>query len=52
MNNTLLIAFFIAITILIVFLVVKNVKDKDKYENQQNDDYHKLKSDSPDDQLL
>lgn len=52
MNNTLLIVFFIAITILIVFLVVKNVKDKDKYENQQNDDYHQFKSDSTDDKLL
>jgi hypothetical protein len=38
--------------VLIVFLVLKNTKEKDKFENQLNDDYHRLKSESVDDELL
>ena len=43
MNITLLIFFGIAAIALIVFLVVRNQKDEQKFEDQINNDYPKAK---------
>lgn len=43
MNLTVLILFGIAAIALIVFLVVRNQKDKTKLEDQLNNDFHKSK---------
>ena len=41
MNWLLLVFVGIAVVALIVFLVIRNVKDKKQFEEQLNNDYHK-----------
>lgn len=48
MNLTVLILFGIAAIALIVFLVVRNQKDKTKLEDQLNNDFHKSKDEEGD----
>ena len=48
MNLTVLIPFGILIIVLIVFLVVRNQKDKSKLEDKLNNDYHKSKDEEGD----
>ena len=48
MNLTVLIPFGILIIVLIVFLVVRNQKDKSKLEDKPNNDYHKSKDEEGD----
>ena len=48
MNWLLLIIFGIAVVILIIFLVVRNVKDEKQFEEQLNTDYHKTKDEQAD----
>jgi len=48
MNLTVLIPFGIFVIALIVFLVVRNQKDKDKLEDKLNNDYHKPKEEEGD----
>ena len=43
MNFTVLILFGILVIALIVFLVARNQKDKNKLEDQLNNDFHKSK---------
>ena len=43
MNWLLLVLFGIGVIALIIFLVVRNVKDEKQFENQLNDDYPKSK---------
>lgn len=43
MNWTVIIIVGIALVVLIVFLVQRNVKDEKEFEQQQNNDYHKVK---------
>ena len=48
MNWLLLIFFGIAVVALIIFLVVRNVKDEKQFEEQLNNDYHKTKDEEAD----
>ncbi len=48
MNWLLLIFFGIAVVALIIFLVVRNVKDEKQFEDQLNNDYHKIKDEEAD----
>jgi hypothetical protein len=48
MNLTVLIPFGILVIALIVFLVVRNQKDKTKLEDKLNNDYHKSKDEEGD----
>lgn len=43
MNWLILIIFGIAVVVLIIFLVVRNVKDEKQFEEQLNNDYPKTK---------
>lgn len=43
MNWTVIIIVGIALIALIVFLVLRNVRDEKEFERQQNNDYHKTK---------
>lgn len=43
MNWTVLIIVGIALVALIVFLVMRNMKDEKEFEKQQNNDYRKIK---------
>lgn len=48
MNLTVLILFGIAAIALIIFLVVRNQKDKKKLEHTLNNDFHKSKDEEAD----
>lgn len=48
MNWPFIILFGIAVLALIVFLVVRNVKDEKVFEDQLNNDYHKSKEEEGD----
>jgi len=48
MNWNILIPVGIVIVALIVFLVVRNMKDEKKFEEQLNNDYHKSKDEEGD----
>ena len=48
MNWNILIPVGIVIVVLIVFLVVRNMKDEKKFEEQLNNDYHKSKDEEGD----
>lgn len=48
MNHTVLIIFGIAALALIIFLVMRNQKDKKDFEEQANNDYHKTKNEEGD----
>jgi flagellar biosynthesis/type III secretory pathway M-ring protein FliF/YscJ len=48
MNWLLLIFFGIAVVALIIFLVIRNVKDEKQFEDQLNNDYHKQKNEEVD----
>ena len=48
MNWTVIIIVGIALVALIVFLVQRNVKDEKEFEQQQNNDYHKVKNEEGD----
>lgn len=48
MNITVLIVFGIAAVALIVFLIVRNQKDKNKLEDTLNNDFHKSKDEEGD----
>lgn len=48
MNLTVLILFGIAAIALIIFLVVRNQKDKEKLEDTLNNDFHKSKDEEAD----
>ncbi len=48
MNWFIVIPLAIAALILIVFLALRNQKDKNKFENQLNEDYHKSKDEEGD----
>jgi FtsZ-interacting cell division protein ZipA len=48
MNITILILFGIAAIALVVFLVVRNQKDKNKLEDQLNNDFRKSKDEEGD----
>ena len=48
MNLPVLIPFGILVIALIVFLVVRNQKDKNKLEDQLNNDFHKSKDEEGD----
>jgi flagellar biosynthesis/type III secretory pathway M-ring protein FliF/YscJ len=48
MNWVLIIFFGIAVVALIIFLVVRNVKDEKQFEDQLNNDYHKPKDEEGD----
>lgn len=48
MNLAVLIPFGILVIALIVFLVVRNQKDKNKLEDQLNNDFHKSKDEEGD----
>ena len=43
MNWPVMILFGIAVVALIIFLVVRNVKDEKQFEDQLKNDYHKTK---------
>lgn len=48
MNWIILILFAIAAIALVVFLVMRNLKDKKEFEEQLNNDYHKAKDEEGD----
>lgn len=48
MNRSVLIIFGVAALILLIFLVVRNQKDKKDFEEQANNDYHKTKDEEGD----
>jgi flagellar biosynthesis/type III secretory pathway M-ring protein FliF/YscJ len=48
MNWTVIILVGIAVLALIVFLVVRNLKDEKVFEDQLNNDYHKSKEEEGD----
>jgi flagellar biosynthesis/type III secretory pathway M-ring protein FliF/YscJ len=48
MNWLVMIFFGIAVVALIIFLVVRNVKDEKQFEDQLKNDYHKTKDEEGD----
>ncbi len=48
MNLAVLIPFGIGVIALLIFLVVRNQKDKNKLEDQLNNDFHKSKDEEGD----
>jgi type II secretory pathway pseudopilin PulG len=48
MNWTVIIIVGIVLVALIVFLVRRNAKDENEFEEQQNNDYHKVKDEEGD----
>lgn len=48
MNWIILILFGIAVIALVVFLVMRNLKDKKEFEEQLNNDYRKTKDEEGD----
>ncbi len=48
MNLAILIPFGILVIVLIVFLVIRNQKDKNNLENKLNNDFHKSKDEEGD----
>ncbi len=48
MNWLVMILFGIAVVALIIFLVVRNVKDEKQFEDQLKNDYHKTKDEEGD----
>ena len=48
MNWPVMILFGIAVVALIIFLVVRNVKDEKQFEDQLKNDYHKTKDEEGD----
>ncbi len=51
MNWLVLILFGIGAVALIIFLVVRNQKDEKDFENQINNDYHKIKDEEGDTEI-
>lgn len=51
MNWQILIPFGVIIIGLLAFLILRNQKDKEKYEQQLNDDYKKTKKDDGDEDM-
>lgn len=51
MNWTVIIIVGIALLILVVFLVRRNMKDEKEFENQQKNDYHKTKDEEGDTEI-